>query len=181
MIVVSANYVSAQNKNLQLNKWITNWYLLGPIELEESSSEVKHLGGFENDFLAKYGGESNPKIEIGQVKTNGNLITTWFEFTSPDSIINLDEVISKRRHVAAYAYKEIYTEEEGTFILSLGTNDGGRLWLNGIEIWDYPGARGVTPDEDLIPVVLKKGKNKILLKVEERGKSWGFCVRLLPF
>ena len=36
-------------------------------------------------------------------------------------------------------------------------------------------------DDDIIPVTLKKGINTLLLKVEERGNRWEFCVRLLPF
>jgi len=166
---------------VELHKWITDWFLLGPLELEESTNEVEHLGGFENDFISEHGGITNPQIEIGQVETSGNSNATWTEYSSPDSIINLDEAISKQSYVAAYAYKEIYTEEDGTFILSLGTNDGGKLWVNGIEVWDYPGARGLKPDDNFIPVFFQKGKNVILLKVEERGNNWGFCVRVLPF
>ena len=43
------------------------------------------------------------------------------------------------------------------------------------------GARGLFADDDKIPVFLKKGQNKLLLKIEERGNDWGFCVRFLPF
>ena len=181
LIVFVSNYISAQHNKLQINEWITNWYLFGPIELEEDQSEVDHLGGFENDYLSVYGGETDPRIEIGRVETIGNLAASWIEYTSLDSIINLDEAISKKSYIAAYAYKEIYAEEEGTYIFALGTNDGGRLWINGVEVWDYPGARGIALDNDLIPVLLKKGKNKILLKIEERGNYWGFCARILPF
>ncbi len=151
-------------EKLHLNQWITSWSLLGPVPLEEGSSEVQHLKGFENDLLSEQGTTAK-----------------WFAHTSTDSIINLDNAISKRSYVAAYATKEIYADQEGTYIFSLGTNDGGRLWINGIEVWDYPGGRGLKPDEDLIPIFLTKGINKILLKIEERGNNWGFCARILPF
>ena len=180
LILFSSSIIFSQEK-MELNEWIIDWYLLGPIELEESTNEVEHLGGFENDFLVEHGGVTNPQIKIGQVETFGNSNATWIEHTSPDSIINLDEAISKQSYVVAYAYKEIQLEEEGTFILSLGTNDGGKLWVNGVEVWDYPGARGLKPDDNFIPVYLQKGKNVILLKVEERGNNWGFCLRVLPF
>jgi len=181
VVTFISSLIFGQQKESQTSKWITNWYLFGPIELGESQSEVDHLEGFENDFLSASGGEADPQIEIGHVAKFGNTTATWIEYTSQDSIINLDEAISKKSYVAAYAYKEINAREEGTYIFALGTNDGGRLWVNGVEVWDYPGARGVNPDNDLIPVLLKKGKNKILLKVEERGNSWGFCARILPF
>lgn len=181
LIAILSNFLSAQQEKLKTSEWINNWYLLGPIQLEEGSSTVSHLGGFETDYLSKHGGETNPEVKIGQAEKIGNTTLTWFEYTSPDSTVNLDKAVSKRSFVVAYAYKELAAEKEGTYILSLGTNDGGRLWINGVEVWDYPGARGLKADEDLIPVFLKKGKNKILLKVEERGNNWGFAVRILPF
>ncbi len=96
-------------------------------------------------------------------------------------MVNLDLALSKDAPVLAYGYTEIEVPEEGIRILSLGSNDGCRLWLNGEQIWDLPTERGLFADDDLIPVLLKKGKNSILIKVEERGNSWGFCMRFLPF
>ena len=38
--------------------------------------------------------------------------------------------------------------------------------------------RGVTVDEDTVPIKLKKGVNKLLVKVCEKGGGWAFHVRL---
>ena len=181
LIVFSTNQIFGQSEKIQLNEWITSWYLLGPLPLEEATNELKHLPGFDNDFLSKHGGEINPKVKAGKQLKIGDSKFSWIEYNGTDSKISLDNAISKKSYVAAYAYKEIYADEEGTFIFSLGTNDGGRLWVNGVEVWDHPGARGCTPDGDLIPVFLQKGMNKILLKIEEKGNTWEFCARILPF
>ena len=95
LLVFTSKNISAQHEKLQLNEWITNWYLLGPIKLEVTSSEVNHLGGFETDFLARFGGEGNPKIELGKKQEYGGNIVSWIEYTSPDSIINLDNAINE--------------------------------------------------------------------------------------
>ncbi len=181
LIAFSTNQTFGQSEKIHLNEWITNWQLLGPLPLEESSNELKHLPGFDKDFLSKHGGEINPKVKTGKQLKIGDSKVKWIEYTGTDSKISLDNAISKKSYVAAYAYKEIYADEDGTFIFSLGTNDGGRLWINGVEVWDHPGARGCTPDSDLIPVFLQKGMNKILIKIEEKGNSWEFCARILPF
>ena len=179
--VLFAKQTYGQTEKVQPGAWMTNWDLLGPLPLDESVNELKHLPGFEQDFLASCGGETNPKVKVGQTVKIGGKKLKWIRHAGMDSIINLDNAISKRSNVAAYAYKEIYSDDEGMYIFSLGTNDGGRLWINGVEVWDHPGARGCTPDADLIPVFINKGLNKILLKIEERGNSWGFCARILPF
>jgi Domain of unknown function (DUF4838) len=175
------NFVFAQEHDLKFNEWMKNWQLLGPIELEEGVNEVNHLDGFENEILSSHGSESNFQFKSGQTEKFNDINLTWKEYTSTDSIINLDKLISKRSYIAAYAYTEIYSEEEKTVIFTLGTNDGGRLWINGEVVWDYSSGRGLKPDEDLIPILLRKGTNQILLKIEERGNAWGFCTRVLPF
>ena len=83
-------------------------------------------------------------------------------------MINLDVAISNDSYVSAYAFKEVYSEEEKIYTVALGTNDGGRLWINGVEVWDYPGARGLKPDDNLIPVLFKKGKNTVLWDIIKR-------------
>lgn len=180
-LFISPEFLIAQSQKLQLNEWITNWNLLGPLPLGKSSNELIHLPGFEKDFLSRHGGEQNPKIKTGKTVKVSNVKLKWIDFSSDEIIISLDKAISTKSNVAAYAYKEIFVEKEGAFIVSFGTNDGGRLWINGKEVWDYGVARGCKPDDDQIPVFLKKGINKILLKVEEKGNSWQFCMRILPF
>ena len=174
-------FVNAQSLKLTTGEWLQNWYLAGPFQLEEGTDEYKHLCGFDTDFLVKMGGETSPSVKDGQVIKFDEGSVRWKYYKSPESVINLDEQVSKKSYVFAYAYTEIESDIEGVFILSLGSNDGGSLWFNGEQVWDNPTARGFTADDDLIPVAVKKGKNTILLKVEERGNSWAFGARFLPF
>ncbi|HKI90081.1 MAG TPA: DUF4838 domain-containing protein, partial [Draconibacterium sp.] len=182
--VVSAQAQNQPIQTLQPGTWVKNWLLVGPIPLEkknETSGQWKHISGFETDFLKSVGGEVNPKLKKEtNVKFRGGKAQCLF-YTSPDSIINLDKALSKESLVLAYGYTEIESPDAKVMILGLGTNDGCRVWLNGTQILDVPTERGLSVDDDLIPVSLKKGKNKLLIKVEERGGSWGFCARLYPF
>lgn len=174
-------FTQAQTTNLETGKWLKNWYLAGPFQLGESTDENRHLPDFDTDFLVKNGGETNPKVKDGQrIKFKGTT-TQWTWHESQDYYINLDNLISKKSYVAAYAYTEIISDKDEMYILALGTNDGGRMWFNGEQVWDCAEARGFKTDDDLIPVFVKKGKNTILLKVEEMGNSWGFGARFLEF
>ena len=165
-------------------KWITSWLLCGPIPVKESkdpAESYKHLVGFSTDYLAGMGGEQNPQIKGGDVLKYPRGSVKWKLFTSPDSIIDLRKTLSRESPVFAYGYTEVISDEAKVVFLSLGTNDGGKLWVNGLNIWDNPTQRGCVPDGDLIPVSLKKGKNTLLLKVEQHGNKWEFCCRFLPF
>jgi len=47
-------------------KWITDWLLLGPVPLEQSSNNAAFLPGFTRDFLKRYGGEQHYVITSRQ-------------------------------------------------------------------------------------------------------------------
>lgn len=167
LLVVSGIFsgnILAQNQNLTNGEWIQQWFLAGPFHLTESSDETRHLPGFSADFLADSGGESNPKIKEGQkIKYKGETVK-WIKYSGSDSVINLDALISKESFVTAYAYTEIESENDGISLLALGSNDGGRLWFNGELVWDCQDARGFSPDDDVIPVAVRKGKIPFCLK-----------------
>lgn len=165
-------------------QWIKSWLICGPIPIKEPldpADSWDHLVGFNTDYLTNTGGEQNPQIKAGDVVKYVKGSARWKLYNAPDSTISLDKVVSKAAPVFAYAYTEIQSDEAKVLFISVGTNDGGKLWVNGLNIWDYPQQRGLVIDDDLIPVTLKKGKNTLLLKVEQRGNQWGFCVRFLPF
>ena len=51
--------------------------------------------------------------------------------------------------------------------------------MNGKLVHSNPAYRGAYPDQDKIPVDLKRGWNKLLVKVLQGGGGWGFYVRFV--
>jgi hypothetical protein len=169
---------------IEPGKFVQSWLLLGPIPLQVQTDLEKswdHLPGYKTDYLVRQGGESNLSVKAGDAVKAGKKTLQWKLLQSPDSIVDLAAALSKSFPVFAYAYAEVEAEVEGVQLIGLGTNDGGTLFVNGTQVWDYPAMRGVKVDSDLVPVLLKKGINRILLKVEQHGNKWGFSLRFLPF
>jgi len=165
-------------------EFLRTWLLCGPFslgEVDETVPDVVHLPGFETDFLAAHGGEAGARIDEGQTVPFDGGSNTWVTYTTEGFEVDLDEAISDDSFVVGYGYCEIESPEDRVCVLALGSNDGCRVWLNGEQVLDYPEARGLVADDDLIAVALRKERNKLLIKVEERGNNWGFCARFLPF
>ncbi|MFH1740571.1 MAG: DUF4838 domain-containing protein [bacterium] len=165
-------------------EYLRTWLLCGPFLLEsagEQEPDTVHLPGFENDFLKNHGGELDPRITEGQVEKYDGGSATWLLHTSENSEINLDEALSDKSNALAYGYCEIDSPRDEPCVLALGSNDGVQARLNGEIVWDVTKGRALQADSDLIPILLRKGRNSLLLKVEERGGSWGFACRLLSF
>lgn len=178
---VSADGAPAAVQPLRSNEWIRSWMVCGPFPLGPEQSDHAHLPGFETDFLAAHGGEANPEIRSGQAEPFEGGSAVWIHHSAPDSIVDLDRAVGRQEPALAYALAEIESDSGQLMVLALGSNDGGRLWFNNTPVWDRAQGRKVTPDDDLVPVRLRKGLNRILLKIEERGNEWGFCARFVPF
>jgi hypothetical protein len=142
--------------------------------------EDRHHPAFAEDPLAGMGGETAPTVQEGMAVQHGTDTLKWVRYTSTTNEISLDDAVGRGDGLFAYAYCEFEMPADRPCILSLGSNDGCRVWLNGLQVWDYPKGRPLSPDEDTVPVVLRKGRNHLLLKIENRGRAWGFLCRLIP-
>ncbi len=184
LLALSLTVLAQPQSEPKPEEWMRDWLLCGPFQLQSlpnNTPDGVHIPGFETDYLRAHGGESNPRIHVGQVESYAGGSATWIAHTAPGFSVNLDKAVSGKAFVLAYAYREFTWPREETVVLSLGSNDGGCAWLNGERIWDRPEARGMKVDDDLVLVRLRKGRNALLLKIEERGNRWEFCARLLPF
>jgi len=118
-------------------QWIKSWLLCGPIPLKEpkdASESWDHLVGFNTDYLLKAGSELNLYVKTGDLVkyTRGSI--RWKQYNSPGSIIDLDKAVSNDAPVFAYAYTEVQSTETRVLFISFGSNDGGKLWVNGINV-----------------------------------------------
>ena len=95
-----------------------------------------------------------------------------------DGFIDLDRIFGGVDWVIAYAYTIINSPEERQVQLRIGSDDQIKVWLNGESVFRFSQDRSAILDQDIIPVELKAGENRILVKCCEEGTNWGFYVRL---
>jgi hypothetical protein len=164
--------------------YFRDWLLLGPIATEgklPEAGDLFHLKGFERNYFEAQGEEGAVKPVVGQKVVFPGGESVWVAYQSPTDDVDLSEIYGKIDMSLVYAYTELTSESEQAAILALGSNDGCRVWLNGEQVHDHASARGLVMDGDLVPVLLKKGANHLLIKVEDQGNAWGFACRFLPF
>ena len=75
-------------------------------------------------------------------------------------------------NMVAYARCRIVAPRDMEVTLSLGSNDGAKLLVNGESVYEQHGGRWATPHQDMIPVRLKAGANSVLAKVENLKGGW---------
>ena len=81
--------------------------------------------------------------------------------------------------VCAYAVIYVKSPDARKALVSAGSDDGGKTWLNGKLILSVPGSRSAAPGQDRVAVELKAGWNEVVLKVPQSHGGWGFYFDLL--
>ncbi|NQT88635.1 NPCBM/NEW2 domain-containing protein, partial [bacterium] len=167
--------------------YLETWLVCGefPNPPHEGAKEYDHTPpcvGLDTDYLAEQGGETAivPVAGMRHKRPDGTF-APWFAHTAPGGRVDFVSALRGRptSNVVAYAYRTIESDQGGKAMLSVGSDDGIRIWLNDAVVHDHILARGVHPDEDVVPVDLRKGSNRLLVKVEQGSGGWGFILRTL--
>ena len=152
--------------------FIRNWLVLAPIAIdgESGASEI------DRDFLK---GEAAITPKAGDTATVGGKTLTWQAHQTSDFFIDFLQAFGKERgeYVAGYAVAYVIADEPMNVTLALSTNDQGKAWLNGKEIFKFADTRVLEKDTDRVDVALVKGRNVVILKVINEVNNWQACAR----
>jgi hypothetical protein len=163
-----------QSSSPDAEGFIRNWLILAPIPIdgESGASEI------DKDFLK---GEATIAPKAGDTAMVGGKALSWKAHQTSDFFINFLQDFGKERgeYVAGYAVAYVMAEEPMTATLALSTNDQGRAWINGKEIFKFVDTRVLEKDTDRIDVTLAKGRNVLVLKVINEVNNWQGCARFL--
>jgi hypothetical protein len=163
-----------QTPGLDAEGFIRSWVVLAPIPIsgESGASEI------DRDFL---NGEGRVTPKPGDRVKVGTGEMTWRAHQTSDYFIDFLQSFGKERgeYVAGYAVAYIHADEAMPVTLALSTNDQGKAWLNGKEIFKFADTRVLEKDADRVDVTLAKGQNVLLLKVINEVNNWQACARFL--
>ena len=59
----------------------------------------------------------------------------------------------------------------------LGSDDGGKVWVNGVLVGENQNCHGATIDNYSYPTTLNAGWNRVLVQIRDGGGGWGMYFR----
>lgn len=143
------------------------WTVIGPYsEPKRDSCPL-----FYEDLLAEYGGES----AISDTGLPGDVKNTKYVHAKKGKV-DLAGTYYGRSWAVAYAYLEFEGNGEECFF-RMGSDDGLRVWINGELAVDDHEHRALDPNSNSFRTVLKKGTNRILVKVCQGEQGWEFSIK----
>ncbi len=189
-VLLCCTTVSAASEQTVSEKgFFRSWLLCGPfpnpVEKQDKMFQPRVSKGLTTDYLRVAGGETGimPKPGLRVARSDGSE-TEWVAYTSPNDLIMLDQVFKEKdpacpaTQMVAYAWTTVTSDYDGEAIIALGSDDGVRVWLNGSLVHDRQILRWFVEDSDIVPVILKKGTNTLLVKVDQGVGGWNFGFRI---
>jgi CubicO group peptidase (beta-lactamase class C family) len=162
-------------RGLQPGEFMTKWLILGPVPVsaEESAGkdEQEQKKAFDTDpFSVK---RFRATVKIGEKEFK------WASLTSEGELVDLVQTLGQKASVTAYAWARIRMAEEMRILLGIGSDDAVKVWLNGKLIHENWVQRACTKDSDLVAATFRKGRNHLVLKIQNGTGDWAFSCRPL--
>lgn len=147
----------------------------GLAELPSAASTWRLVGPFapsagEDVFEMKRG----PEAGLDLAATFGDKKLAWQAFPA---FIDGRTIELPGGPNAVYLGRHIFSPTPRSFEVSLGSDDGFRLFVNGVEAAGRRVDRGVAPDQDKATITLKPGINSVVLKIVNTGGPGGAYFR----
>jgi hypothetical protein len=151
--------------------YIDTWYIIGPYEASHGIDYThKHEPETVIDLDAQYKGKIDPAT--GQPRK-----LEWQFYQS--STLRMRPP-NETTGATYYAYTEIFFEEGTDLLLAVGSDDGAKVWINDLVVWQDDELSGWNLEEGYRKVYFKKGYNKILVRLGNGPNTCTFSVLLCP-
>ncbi|MCW5941629.1 MAG: beta-lactamase family protein [Fimbriimonadaceae bacterium] len=154
----------------------TRWAVMGMFDCPS----VALGAGIAVDYLAPLGGEANARYDrTGFVTHQGKRAATQAVAADANGAVDLKALFgADTDNKVAYAYAEWNVAKAGKALALFGSDDSAVVWLNGQEVHRVLQGRALDANSDRFDLALPKGRNRILVKVENGSGGWGFALRV---
>jgi len=160
---------------LRSDGFVRDWLLLAPIQLESDASGAEAI---EKNQIAN---EGSLKPKAGDKATVAGKELTWKKVKATDYILDINSILNQQTEkTVGYAVAYVRSEtEQPDLELKMGSNDEGKVYLNGKLLLKTTEPRALEQDGDVARnVTLNKGVNVVVFKIfNEGGSDWQGCLR----
>jgi putative membrane-bound dehydrogenase-like protein len=145
------------------------WHVCGPFDNGKDDEGLDKAFPPEKgpiDLKAAYDGKA-AKVGWRTVKPNSQGYVDLRVFFAPDS-----------NQIVSYLFRDVDSPADQEATISLGTDDGAKLWVNDKLVYTSRTHRAAAPEQDTVKVHLQKGNNRVLLKINNGDGDHGFYLTL---
>jgi hypothetical protein len=165
--------------------FVANWLIAGPFP---NPGERPDNNGFNTDYLKDNGGEeafvptNGIAIKGGGMDGKATVKFQPYHATGTDIIfgdVNFLGIEPTQEKILTYSACWLDSDADKDVEIRVGSDDGYKLWLNHKLIATVHEYRAMEMDQETHKVKLNKGKNLILIKVDQDTGEYQFMLRVV--
>jgi cysteine-rich repeat protein len=159
--------------------YIQDWLLLGPL----------YTTGFSTTACMPVDGILFDTVEETLEPSAGDTILLWDEsvsywapYSSATELTNFNaqsHYSSSPTPREVFSFAWVYSETSRNLTLTIGPDDGAKLWFNGELLDEISTCQGSVVDNYTYDVLLNSGWNRLLIHIRDGGGGWSNYVRFL--
>ncbi len=170
---ISLSAARAEDFKPDAEGFIHDWLLLAPIAIGEDNAaeDIDKQQVKDEDKLAPKEGD---KVKVADKEL------TWKKVHGKEYYFDINELLGNQNDdVVCYAVCYINSpDEQKDLILAMGSNDQGKVYVNGKEVVKFLETRTIEKDSNEVKdMVLKKGVNTIVFKIANQKNNWHGALR----
>jgi putative membrane-bound dehydrogenase-like protein len=145
------------------------WHIAGPFDNGVNDEGLNRVFPPEKaiDLSATYPGKSGT-VRWRRVQPDAQGYVDLRTFLGNESV-----------NAVSYVFRDIESPADQEARILLGTDDGAKLWVNGALVFTSRLHRAAAPEQEAVTVKLKKGRNRLLLKIDNGDGAHGFYLTVL--
>jgi hypothetical protein len=144
------------------------WHVIGPFPGADGKA-------FDTAFPPEQGVDLAKAVDV----SGGSPLAWHPAIEDVRGFVDLTKAIGRLEKACAYAVIYVESPRARSAVLSAGSDDGIKAWINGQRVLSHDIARGAAPGQEKAEVELRAGWNEVLLKITQDQSGWGFYLDLL--
>lgn len=142
-------------------------------------SRSSQMNAFDHDwFDDAAGGAAAVAPQAGDKQDVAGTELEWRSMQADEhGFVDLQS-FERRDYCIGYAWTALESPQELDAWLAIGSDEGLKIWLNGELVHDRWVRRISKLDDDIVPLKLRAGENRILIKIQNATGDWSFVSRM---
>ena len=172
-------------------KLMMDWVVVAGLPNERLAGGARADGtdaaGLDRDYLGAFGGEAEAVLKEGMVvkyqdEEGGKVweVEAKGVRRGLGRVVDFSSFVKVSDQRVGYAYGEIVAAEAGKVYAVFGSDDRALVWVNGEQVHAFrKNGRAIGLGDDAFTFEVKRGMNRVMVKVENGMGGWGFAWDLM--
>ncbi len=168
----SAGRLESAARRLRTDGHLLDWQIIGPFDNAGRVGETTQYEPERAPFAAE-----TPMF--GSLAGEPLTWRPWdYESLPRGGYVGFDDLLRPAEQAIGYATTWVHVERDTPGAIHVGTGGPYVIWIDGVEVGRGDAYRMPDPLQDTHPIALRRGWNRVLMKVAVLEGMWGFHARI---